>query len=62
MSKHFEASSGSSSPLRKGLPPPKKPAPEMTLSESPEIRAAQERLAQIAVRIITEKVRKTDEQ
>jgi hypothetical protein len=61
MSKPFEASDESCSLSKNGSPPAKHPAQETTISDSPpEIQAAQQILARIAVKILIR--RKADEQ
>jgi hypothetical protein len=57
--KASEPSAESSRPLNKGSMMHKEAAPDM--KPPPEIRTAQQLLARIAARIVTEKARNTDE-
>jgi hypothetical protein len=61
ISKPFGASDESCSLSKNGSPPAKHPTQETAISDSPpEIQAAQQMLARIAVKILTR--RKTDEE
>ena len=62
-SKHFGVSSGSSRVSEEELTKPNETEPEVIFSDTaPEIQAAQKLIARIAVRILTERKQKRNEQ